>query len=225
MIDNNYLSGLPSDDVLAANQICSDFSRGVLKDDAEDIAFVLEALMEGKLPEGWDASLDDVGGTALGRMVSGPKAPSPLMRIRLLHKYIKALSLKIAITHPSRFDPLKIELPSTEAAHLDDALARARTMARHGLSIDAGTKRDVLTIVNRMQSEADRKTVDYSVFLDCLIDISRMSGTIGSSLSPLYPVMEQAFRVVDNARRRKEGISLDKKPKELAPPPQQLPAD
>jgi hypothetical protein len=204
VLENEYMNRLPASHVLAANQICIDFLRNNLSDSAEDVAHTLEVLLEGRLPENWDGRKDDGNGwfgTAREKMSAEEK-------VRLIHRFVKALATKEVISTPRSINPYIVHLSASEAEKLKGLVDKARSILKEKWDMEKPETKTLLKVINELSSEVTQKKVDFRSFLNGMIEANDVVAASGAEAKPVFLPIREAFGLVDSVRRNKETAAL-----------------
>ena len=225
MLDNQYLASLPKNKLLAANQICTDYLGGTLKEGAGDIAFTLKIILEGLVPDPDEAKPEiqaNFVGISIKRLFLGRSDDRE--KIYLIHRHVKALLARATIENPSLINTFLISLSSEEKGRIDDLLSEIRNIVRGSTAITDEFKRRLLKVVNNLQAELDKEYSDYRVFLDGMVEVSEVVGDVGENVKPLFDRVKELFGIADKVRKTKEALESPTTPEALPAPQKQLPA-
>ncbi|MEP3346720.1 MAG: hypothetical protein ABJN34_08780 [Litoreibacter sp.] len=224
MMHNDYISKLPKNELLAANQICTDFLGGDLNEAPRDVAYTLEVLLEGQMPAGWEKEVIRTSffGAVLG--LTTPQLSNSERKIYLIHRHVKALLARATIMNPQLVNIYLVELSDGETAKIDGLLAEIRDIIRGSKAISEDHRRRLLKVVNSLQSEVDKEYSDFRVFLDGMVEASEALGDAGENVKPVFDRMKEVLGIADKVRKAKEAITGPEQPKALPAPPKELPA-
>lgn len=226
MLDNEYLSRLPKNTLLAANKICTDYFAKELKERPSDVVYTLEVLLDDQLPPNNDSEvfLSGLSRLVYRAMNGSIQSLSIDRRIAQIHRHVKALLAKATITNPSLINTFLVELSDGETKKIDDLLADIRNIIRESTVISDEHKRRLLKVVNTLQAEVDKEYSDFRVFLDGMVEVSETVGEVGENVKPIFDRIKEAFGIADKVRKAAEAIEAPEPLKRLPKPNRELPS-